>query len=149
MGHNSMRGLATALVALVFLPLSAGAEQFRQFGDYDVHYNTINTSFLSAQVAREYNIRRSGHRAMLNIAVQKRTDGRTTPVRADMSVTATNLNGQLRSVDMRAVDDAEAVYYIGELAIEDGEVLDFNVQVLPQGEARPLELRFREQFFVR
>jgi len=144
-----VRVLAVALIALSLLPAGVRAEQFQQFGEYVVHYNTINTSFLSAQVAREYGIRRSGHRAMLNVAVQRTSNGKINPVRARMSVVATNLSGQLREVDMRAVEDGEAVYYIGELPIEDGDVLDFDVRVQPADSSQSLDLRFREQFFVR
>lgn len=149
MGERILRMLAGALIALSLVPVGARAEQFQQFGEYVVHYNTINTSFLSAQVAREYGIRRSGNRAMLNVAVQKGSNGPIEPLRATISVVATNLSGQLRHVDMRAVEDGDAVYYIGELPIEDGDVLDFDVQVQPEGSAQPLQLRFREQFFVR
>lgn len=149
MGNRVLRMIMGALMALSLLPSGAGAEQFREFGDYVVHYNTINTSFLSAEVARKYGIRRSGHRAMLNVAVQRRGQGGIEPVRAELAVTATNLSGQLRNVAMRAVEDGEAVYYIGELGVEDGEVLDFVVEVRPQDHPRPLTLRFREQFFVR
>lgn len=149
MGERIVRALAIVTLALALFPYKAAAEQFERFGDYVVHYNTINTSFLSAQVAREYGIKRSGYRAMLNIAVQRGTDGEPTPVRADMTVLATNLTGQLREVDMRAVEDGEAVYYIGELGIEDGEVLDFEVRIRPEGHPQTLTLRFREQFFVR
>lgn len=139
-----------ALTTLSLLSAGVRAEQFKEFGDYIVHYNTINTSFLSADVARKYNIQRSNRRAMLNIAVQKKADGSTgEPIRAALQVRATNLSGQLRQVPMRAVEDGDAVYYIGELSIENEEVLNFQVEVRPEGASRAFDLQFREQFFVR
>ena len=149
MTHRIVRALAAAVTVLFLIPSGARAEQFKEFGDYIVHYNTINTSFLSARVAREYNIQRSNRRAMLNIAVQKKSGGKTTPVNADIEVTAVNLNGQLRQVDMRAVADGEAVYYIGELGFENEETLNFTVAIKPQGAAETLQLKFREQFYLR
>lgn len=150
MSRRLVHIFALIVTALCLLPFGARAEQFKQFGDYIVHYNTINTSFLSAQVAREYNIQRSSSRAMLNIAVQKKSDKpQNTPVRAEIEVTATNLNGQQRQVAMRAIEDGEVVYYIGELGIENEEVLNFNVHVRPQGSSKTFDLQFSEQFFVR
>ncbi len=150
MSNRIVRAFAFAVTVMFLLPISAHAEQFKQFGDYIVHYNTINTSFLSAQVAREYDIQRSNSRAMLNIAVQKKTDKpQNQAVRAEIEVTATNLNGQQRQVAMRSVEDGEAVYYIGELGVENEEVLNFHVKVRPEGASRTLELQFSEQFFVR
>lgn len=138
-------------VTVLFL-ISAGvhAEQFKEVGNYVVHYNTINTSFLSADVARKYDIQRSNRRAMVNIAVQKKAQGpAATPVHAAIKVTATNLNGQLRQVDMRALEDGDAVYYIGELGIENEEVLNFHVEVKPEGASDAFDFTFQEQFFVR
>lgn len=150
MTNRIVRALATVVTVLFLMPMGAHAEQFKQFGDYIVHYNTINTSFLSAQVAREYNIQRSNSRAMLNIAVQKKTGAhKTTPVHAKIKVTASNLSGQLRQVAMRSVEDGDAVYYIGELGIENKEVLNFHVEIKPEGASQTLNLEFTEQFFVR
>lgn len=150
MTNRIVRALAAAVTVLFLLPAGVRAEQFKDFGEYIVHYNTINTSFLSARVAREYGIQRSDRRAMLNLTVQKKTaDNQTKAVRAQVDGTATNLTGQLRQLNLRAVEDGEAVYYIGEFGIENEEVLNFHIDLKPEGAAQPLSLEFREQFYVR
>lgn len=144
------RALSALFLSAMFVTAPATAAQFQKFGDFVVHYSTINTGFLSAKVAREYGIRRSGNRAMLNVSVQKIGENQQqTAVDAAISVSATNLNGQLRSIPVRAIRDGDAIYYIGEFGISDEEMLDFVVGVQTPDSEEVLTVRFREQFFVR
>lgn len=147
--HRIVRAFVAAVTVLFLLPSGVHAEQFKDFGEYRVHYNTINTSFLSAQVAREYGIQRSDRRAMLSLTVQRKEGEKTVPIKADIEAQATNLTGQLRQVSLRAVEDGEAIYYIGEFGIENEEVLNFQVDLKPQGASDAISLQFREQFYVR
>lgn len=147
--NRIVRAFVGAVTVLFLLPTGVHAEQFKDFGEYKVHYNTINTSFLSAQVARQYGIQRSDRRAMLSLTVQRKEGDKTVPVKADIEARATNLTGQLRQVSLRAVEDGEAIYYIGEFGIENEEVLNFQVDLKPQGTSDGLSLQFREQFYVR
>ena len=58
---------------LLLLAASLGpamAEQSQQLGPWTVHYNAFNSTFLSPQIARQYDIRRSRLNAVLNVAVQ-------------------------------------------------------------------------------
>ncbi len=139
-----------SLTMLLGLAVTARAEQYVDFGDYVVHYNALSTTFLSAETAREYNIKRSRNRALLNIVVQKKKpDGTTTPVEAAVSATATNLTGQLRTIQLRPVHDGAAIYYIGVVNVADGETLDFTVNIQPEGVSRPFVIRFRKEFYTR
>ena len=40
----------------------------------------------------------------------------------------------------------DLVSYVGVVQIADREVLDFDLEVLPEGASRPIRLRFREEF---
>ncbi len=136
---------------LGLLTLAAGvqAAQFEQFGNYVVHYSTIQTDFLSAKVANDFGIKRSRNRIMLSVMVQRRSDDGHQAVRAQVSASATNLTGQLKTIEMRPAQEGTAIYYIGELGVEDEEVLDFTVRVQVKDQTRPFTLTFREQFFTR
>ena len=46
-----------------------------------------------------------------------------TPVRGAVEVSAANLTGQLKPVTLREITEAEAIYYIGESSVADGETL--------------------------
>ena len=140
--------------ALLFLSLAmafqAQAQQSQTFDGYTVHYNAINTSQLSPQVAQTYGLQRSSSRALLNIAVLK-TQGDQEPVaaRAVVKAGARNLTGQRREIDMREINEAdEAIYYIGEFRVNNMEMFDFTVLVTPEGTTAPLEVKFRQQFYT-
>ncbi len=143
-----MRSLTLATVLFCLCPL-VQAQQAQDFGGFTVHYSAVSTDMLAAEVVRGYGITRSRSRALLNIAVLRKTeDGLGTPITAEVSATATNLNGQLTSVRMREVREQDAVYYLGELRVSHEETFDFEVSVKPEGEERPRSLRFRQQFFT-
>lgn len=135
------------LLLLAATALPAVAQQSREFGDYEVHYNTLNTNMLSPEIASVYGIQRAGTQAMLNVTVLRK-DGRE-PIEARVTATATNLTGQRRDIELRQISDQGAIYYIGQFRIHSEETLNFNVQVQPNGhDGAPLELQFRQQFFT-
>ena len=60
------------------LPATEGS---RDFGDYVVYFNAMNTDSLTPDVAREYGIVRSKSRAMLNVSIHKKQEnGQTVAV---------------------------------------------------------------------
>ena len=146
-----MRNLFKALVLMnVLISFPAIAQQAQDFGDYTVHYNALNSSLLTPQVAKAYGIRRSNSRALVNISVLKKAgDQSTTAVKAKVTTSSRNLTGQTRKVEMREIDDGDgAVYYIGELSVRNMETFDFTVTVMPQGQDRPFTVKFRQQFYT-
>jgi len=136
------------LTALVSLPLMA--QQAQDFGEYSVHYNALNSSLITPQVAKAYGIRRSDSRALINISVLKKAGEQSTEaVKAQVTASGRNLTGQTRTVNMREIDDGDgAVYYIGELSVRNMETFDFTVLVTPEGENEPFNLKFRQQFYT-
>jgi len=138
------------LMALLGVSAPADAQQSQDFGDYVVHYNALNTNFIPPQVAQGYGIKRSSSRAILNLTVLKKVmDNPGTPVSAKVSASGTNLTGQLREIEIRELKDTEgAIYYIGEFPIHNLETYNFTVSVQPEGEAEPLLVKFRQQFYT-
>lgn len=129
--------------------LLTGTDSMRDFGDYVVYVNALTTERLTAEVAREYGVVRSPQRALLTLSVHKKQDsGPTVAVTGELSATATNLNGQLNSVQLREIREAEAVYYIGEQEVSDQETLTYAVSFVPDGDTDPINFRFQRQFFV-
>ncbi len=147
-----MKQLLAFLILLGILTLSdtSEAQQAQDFGDYVVHYTALNTNFIPPQVAKGYGIHRSSSRALLNITVLKKVmDNPGTPVKAIVTASGTNLTGQLREIDIREIKDTEgAIYYIGELPVHNLETYNFTVEVHPEGEADPLIVKFRQQFYT-
>ena len=130
--------------------LAASAQQSQQFDDYVVHYNALNSSLISPDVAKTYAIRRSDSRALINISVLKNTGGQTPmAVKATVTVSGRNLTGQTREVKMREINEGEdAIYYIGELSVRNMETFDFTVLVTPEAKSKPFNVKFRQQFYT-
>ena len=127
----------------------SGTESTKDFGDYVLHFNAIGTDKLTENVARQYGIVRSRNRAMLNVSILRKAEGTMgTPVTGDVTASATNLNGQLRNINLREIKEGTAVYYIGETTITDGETLIFNVSATPVDGTSPYTVRFMKRFFV-
>ncbi len=126
------------------------AQQSQAFGKYEIHYNAINSNMLPAQVAQGYGIKRSSSRAVVNITVlDKSAGGFGTPMHAAVTTNSINLTGQRRNIEMREIEEGEdAVYYIGELPIANMETYNFAVSVQVEGEPKPFELSFRQQFYT-
>lgn len=136
--------------SLLFHFNTCHAQQSEVFGDYEIHYNAINANLLPAQVAQAYGIKRSSSRAVVNITVlDKSSTEFGTPVHAAVTANSLNLTGQRRTIEMREIEEGEgAVYYIGELPIANMETYNFTVSVRLEGQPKPFELSFRQQFFT-
>ncbi|HFD80594.1 MAG TPA: DUF4426 domain-containing protein [Gammaproteobacteria bacterium] len=129
---------------------TAFAENSQDFGDYVVHFNALGTTQLPPTVTKEYGIKRSKNRGMINIAILRKVLGTTgNPVSAEVSASATNLTGQKRDIALREIREGTAIYYIGDFPITNEEVLRFTVHVKPEGQKDRYEVNFKQQFFTR
>jgi len=115
-------------------------------GEHVVHFSAQSTDQLPPEVARAYNIVRSKNRAMLNVSVLREADN--SAVTAKVTVKTVNLTGQLKNVTMRQINEQEAIYYIGEVAVANRETLIFDISVTPDGVEKASDVRFKRQFFT-
>jgi hypothetical protein len=77
-------------------------ESSKDFGDYILYFNALNTDQLSPEIAREYGIVRSKSRALLNVSIHRKQAGAATEaVTGAVSASAINLNGQLKTMTLR------------------------------------------------
>jgi hypothetical protein len=134
--------------ALTSLPVFA--QQAQEFGDFTIHYNALRSSMITPEVAKAYGITRSDSRALINISVLKTSEDQSTAaVKATVTTSGRNLTGQTRTVDMREINEGDgAIYYIGELSVRNMETFDFTVLVTPEGQSKPFNLKFRQQFYT-
>ena len=158
------RLLITALTTLIFLsgcgpdsgsqtgnttPAAVAADiSSKKFGDYVLYFNAISTDQLQPEVARAYNIARSRERAMLNVSIVKTEEGSVgQSVPGTVTVSAANLTGQIKNLTVRQIQEGDAVYYIGDVAVANGETLVFDVNAIPANETTTFSVRFSRQFF--
>jgi hypothetical protein len=115
-------------------------------GDHVVHFSAQSTDQLPPEVARAYNFVRSKNRAMLTVSVLE--EGTNAATSAEVSVKTVNLTGQLKNVTMRTITEEDSIYYIGETAIANREILIFDISVTPEGADKATDVRFKRQFFT-
>ena len=86
---------------------------------------------------------------MLTISIIKKGEGPTgKAVRAAVTASASNLTGQFRTFNVREIEDGDSIYYMSVFHVAHEEMLDFVLQVLPEGETKVFTVRFRQQFFT-
>lgn len=130
-------------------PQTARATEATQtdFGNIEVHYNAVRTDLLTPEVARAYAIERSPNVVLLNVAMlEKQAGGAPVPVDGAVTVAAYNLNGQLKSLEMRRVQEGPSVYFIGEVGISSDEILVFNITAEPRSSGGRYDVQFKREF---
>jgi hypothetical protein len=137
----------TLSLFLLTTGFTADAQQYKTFGDYSIHYSAFRSDALTPEIARVYNITRSKNRALLNITILKKAETMK-PVRASIVATATNLSSQLKTFEMREINEQDAIYYITEVYVAHRETLQFNLAVTPEGEENTYSFSFRQEFFT-
>ncbi len=137
-----------ALLLGLLLGLPTHAEQFIDSGDYRVHYSAINSTQLTPDVARRFDIARTRGEALLVLNAQRRdADGRYVPIAASASGQARSLIGQVEKLKLRAMREAEVYYVLAPFQVLDGEFLTLELSVLPEGAAAAIPLKFQQQFY--
>jgi hypothetical protein len=144
------RILLLPLVLLLGLSAPAQAEQYRDFGDYRIHYSAFKSDMLEPEIAKAHGLTRSRYRAIVNITVQKKgANGAFKPAHARVEGSARDIYSKVRRLEMEEVKEGPVVYYLAELPITDEQTLTFDIRVIPEGEKVARTLSFERQFFVR
>ncbi len=122
--------------------------QSESFGDYTVYYQAVNSTFLKADIARQYGIVRSDRRAFLNVSVMKKqADGSTVAVSANVSGGKRNLLGQVGELAFREIREESAIYYIGEFEYSNAEIIRFRLEVEPEDTGTAHEISWETRVY--
>jgi len=137
----------TTLLLTVLFTMPTWAGQFKTIKDVEVHYSAFNSTFLTAKVARSYQLKRNGYSAILNISVLDNSQAGKPAITATLTGSARNLIGQTRELEFRQVKEGDAIYYLAEFPISDEEQLTFNIDV-NAGIKGTGALKFSQKFYV-
>ena len=137
--------ITLALASLLALPAWAG--QFKTIKDVEVHYSAFNSTFLTPQVARSYELKRNGYSTIINISVLDNYQAGKPAITAKVSGSAKNLIGQTKTLEFREVKEGSAIYYLAEFPISEEENLTFNIDV-NAGNKGTGRLKFTQKFYV-
>lgn len=137
------------ILALSLTSLSGYAENSKEFGEYVIHYNAFRSDTISPEVAKQYGLTRANNRVLINIAVLKKVLNTTgTPTASAVTGHASNLTGQLKQLEFKEIKEGNAIYYLADTKISDGEFLKFDIKIIPEGETRAARLHFDKRFFT-
>ncbi|MCW8840568.1 MAG: DUF4426 domain-containing protein [Gammaproteobacteria bacterium] len=143
------RYLLLLFTLLFTVTMQAQAEQYRQFGDYRIHYSAFKSDLVNPEIAKAHGLTRSRYRAIVNITVQKKDgDNGFIPVRAKIEGTARDIYSKVHRLEMEEIREGAVIYYLAELPIVDEQRLTFDIRVIPEGENNAHNLSFERQFFV-
>lgn len=136
------------LVCLFSSTLSmAQTESTKVFGDYEVHYSVLNSTFISPKVAQVYGIVRGKNRALINIAIRKRLERGET--RAKKSIVSGSSSDLIHSaqLEFKEIVEQESIYYIAELRFNNKELRTFTISIQPDANIAPYTLKFNKTLY--
>jgi hypothetical protein len=139
-----------AVLLLGMVSASANAEQKRVFGEYEIHYMGLSSSFLTPEVAKLYDIARSGSLGFLNIAVLQQSKDGQVPDAVDVKLTGTisNLIGQTRELEFLRISEGKAIYYISTFRFDDGDMYNFDLDAVPSNaKQKNFDVKFSQRFY--
>ena len=137
----------TLALLLACAAIPARAEQLINIKDVEVHYSAFNSTFLTPQVAKSYQLTRNGYSAVLNISVLDTSTVGKPAVEATLSGQVTNLIGNMRELAFSEVKEGNAIYYLAELPITHEETFTFDIDV-KAGNKGSGKLKFTQKFYV-
>lgn len=129
------------------LSLPVHAEQFKNIKNSEIHYSAFNSTLITAEVATQYQLKRNGHSAILNISVLDNSKLGKPAVDATITGTAKNLIGQIKTLEFKQIKEGQAIYYLAQFSISDEESLTFNINV-DAGMTGSGPITFTQKFYV-
>jgi len=142
--------LSSLLLSLLFMPAaSAGVEETtRETDTHIIHFNVFNSSFLTPEIAKQYNLKRSNYYAILNIAVHEKGDSEDKPIPVLLQGTATNIVQQQQKLEFKEIDEGRAIYYLSTFRISDDDLLTFDIKIRAHADSPGYDLRFKRRVYV-
>jgi hypothetical protein len=146
---NKISRLFLALLACTAsTTLSAIDDSSRTFADHTVRFSAFNSSFLSPEVAGNYNITRGKNRGLVNIAVIPLNAGAKLggqPALVEGSVS--NIIAQRQILDFFEVTEGAATYYLAPFRFENEDFLTFKIRVRVEPDKPANEMSFQRTFY--
>lgn len=129
---------------MLFMSASLFA-QSRKFGNLEVNYTALPSTFIQANIAKTYGIKRSKHIGLVNINVRDKSK-KLTSQKATITGTGKNLIGQSIPLKFKQITEGDAIYYIAPYQFTDREMVNFDIQIKTGNKNN--RLAFKHKFYV-
>ncbi len=120
-----------------------GQQDFKQ---YSVHYAVFNSTFIPADVAARYEIKRSPYESLINVSLAPRGEYGALP--AAISGSVRNLMQQQKPLKFIEIQEDGATYYLAPIRVSSEEVLHFELALTPQGSDDTLHVQFSKKVYA-
>ena len=138
------------VVYFILLPQITCAELKVSAGQYELHYNTFPSTFLSTEIANRHQITRSKNRGLISISVIDTSQESPIAVAANIDLKANNILNQNKEIELfKIVEENKAIYYLGSFALNDQEDVNFNITATPIDTDVKLHVKFSREFFTK
>ena len=111
--------------------------------DIRIYYSAFPSRLIPPEVAAAHDLTRAEDLMMINIAI-KHSDQ---PVEADISGDVTNILGQARAIRFIPIVEKDALYYLGEVIVDEKDWLRFDLTIDSDSMSEPYELQFERRFY--
>ena len=110
---------------------------------HTVYYSAFPSRLIPTDVAESHQLRRAEDLMMVNITVQKMNE----PAEATISGEVINLLGQIQTLRFVPIKEAQALYYLSEVIVDERDWLRFKIRIEIDPELDPYEFEFERRFY--
>lgn len=144
---NKILVAVAIFVASVSFVFADEAGQYQQSGRFQIHYMALSTTFLTPEISKNYNIKRSRYNAFVNVSILDTLVAGHPPIRGKLTGKAVNLTGNTRVLEFKEVIEGDAIYYIAELPFRNEERYTINIQASNK-DGLNSQISFKQQFYA-
>ena len=130
---------------LLSFSLPSFAEQYQDFANLQVHYIALPSTFLEADIAKHYGIKRSKYTGVINISILDK-QAKFKAVAAKLTGSGKNLLGQTETLKFKEIREGDAVYYIATYPFTNEEIVNFKIKINTENKTNIL--KFQHKFYV-
>ncbi|WOJ97512.1 DUF4426 domain-containing protein [Congregibacter brevis] len=141
--------LSSFVMLCLFVVAPVQAQLSERFGDYELHYSVVNTTFIEPEIAAQYGLARGSRRAIINLSLREHLeDGSTVAREMDLDGRSWDLTQAQVNFDFVEVREGPAIYYIGEFKFINREWRFFEFDFTPSGSDEVLNFEFKQQMYI-
>jgi hypothetical protein len=143
-----MKNIIAAMSLLLFSVVTHAQESFEYiYPPYEIYYSVFNSTFVTPDVAKAYQLTRGKNIAMINVSVRKNIDsGKNIERRAVVNGTKSDLIHKL-PLEFIEIEEKGAVYYLASFKFNHRETLSFNIDVQPDRNRAPINIKFSKALY--
>jgi hypothetical protein len=143
-----MKKIITIVTSLFFCATTMAQESFERIEPpFEVYYSVFNSTFVTPDVAKAYQLTRGKNIAMINVSVRKNTDsGKNIEKNAVVSGTKSDF---IHTIPLEFIEIQEkgAIYYLASFRFNHRETLNFTIDVQPDRNKPPINIKFSKAIY--